>query len=57
LIHHIADSHTNAFIRFKLALTEENPTIKVYNEAQWAELQDSFSMNINASLKILEGSG
>ncbi|SEF59741.1 DinB superfamily protein [Halpernia humi] len=55
LIHHIADSHMNAFVRFKLALTEENPIIKGYDEAKWAELQDSFSMDIDASLKILEG--
>ena len=55
LIHHIADSHMNAFIRFKLALTEENPTIKSYDEKQWAELQDSFSMPIDSSLKIIDG--
>src|SRR5436309_858152 len=39
--HHIADSHMNAFSRFKLALTEENPTIKPYDEAEWANLADS----------------
>ncbi|MGS0746956.1 YfiT family bacillithiol transferase [Halpernia sp. GG3] len=55
VIHHLADSHMNSFIRFKLALTEDNPTIKNYDEAQWAELQDSFSMNIDSSLKILDG--
>lgn len=55
LIHHIADSHINSFIRFKMALTEENPTIKSYDEKQWAELQDSFSMPIEPSLKILDG--
>ena len=38
IVHHIADSHANMYIRFKLALTEENPTIKGYNEADWAEL-------------------
>ena len=41
LIHHCADSHMNAFIRFKLALTEENPTIKPYEESDWAKLPDS----------------
>lgn len=55
LIHHLADSHMNSFMRFKLALTEDNPTIKPYDEAQWAELQDSFSMDIKSSLQILKG--
>ncbi|SFH90538.1 YfiT family bacillithiol transferase [Halpernia frigidisoli] len=55
VINHLADSHMNAFIRFKLALTEDNPVIKAYDEAQWAELQDSFSMGIDSSLKILDG--
>lgn len=55
VIHHLADSHLNSFIRFKLALTEDNPTIKPYDQNQWAELQDSFSMGIDSSLKILEG--
>ena len=41
LVHHIADSHMNALLRFKLALTEDWPTISVYNEAAWAELHDS----------------
>lgn len=55
LVHHCADSHMNAFIRFKLALTENNPTIKPYMEALWAELPDTLDMPINASLLILEG--
>lgn len=55
LIHHLADSHMNSFMRFKLALTEDNPTIKPYDEAKWAELQDSFSMDIKSSLQILKG--
>ncbi len=55
LINHLADSHMNSFIRFKLALTEENPTIKPYNEAKWAELQDSFNMEIKPALQILKG--
>ena len=41
LVHHIADSHMNAYIRFKLALTEENPTIRPYFEDRWAELNDN----------------
>ena len=55
LINHLADSHMNSFIRFKLALTEENPTIKPYNETKWAELQDSFNMEIKPALQILKG--
>jgi hypothetical protein len=41
LAHHVPDSHMNAYIRFKLALTEDEPTIKPYQEARWAELRDS----------------
>jgi uncharacterized damage-inducible protein DinB len=41
LVHHIADSHMNSYVRFKLALTEDWPTIKPYDEAAWAELPDS----------------
>ena len=55
LINHISDSHMNSFIRFKLALTEDNPTIKAYDETKWAELQDSFSMEIKPALQILKG--
>ncbi len=53
LVHHCADSHMNAYIRFKLALTEENPTIKPYEEAEWAKLPDS-SLSIISSLQILD---
>ncbi|WP_042477915.1 YfiT family bacillithiol transferase [Bacillus ndiopicus] len=52
LIHHIADSHMNSYIRFKLALTENEPTIKPYAEDQWAELPDS-ALPINISLTCL----
>jgi len=53
-VHHIADSHANAFIRFKLALTEdEPPTIKPYAEDRWAELGDS-RLPVDVSLKMLE---
>lgn len=51
LVHHVADSHANNYIRFKLALTELNPTIKPYNEAAWAELADS-RLPIGASLSM-----
>lgn len=40
VVHHLADSHMNAYIRFKLALTEDNPVIKPYDEGKWAELPD-----------------
>ena len=53
LVHHIADSHANAYIRFKLAITELNPTIKPYEEALWAELADS-KEPVEYSLQILE---
>ncbi|MCB9245930.1 MAG: putative metal-dependent hydrolase [Flavobacteriales bacterium] len=55
VVHHLADSHMNCLLRFKLALTEDNPTIKPYLEAEWAELSDSREMNIDVSLLILEG--
>ncbi|MFK9092725.1 YfiT family bacillithiol transferase [Bacillus salipaludis] len=53
VIHHIADSHTNSYIRFKLALTEDAPTIKSYNQDEWANLPDS-TMPISVSLKIID---
>jgi len=55
VVHHCADSHMNAFVRFKLALTEDNPVIKPYNEALWAELSDSTSLPVASSLFILKG--
>ena len=55
VVHHVADSHMNAYIRFKLALTEDKPTIKPYNEKAWAELIDSKVLPISISLGILEG--
>jgi len=54
VVHHFADSHMNAVMRIKLALTEENPTIRPYDEAGWA-LQADYRLPIEASLKILEG--
>ncbi len=55
VVHHCADSHSNAFIRFKLALTEENPNIKPYEEALWAELIDGIDNDISFSLMLLKG--
>lgn len=55
LVNHCADSHMNAFIRFKLALTEENPLITAYKQDEWANLTDSKAIPIDASLKIIEG--
>ncbi len=52
-VHHTADSHINGYIRLKLALTEQNPTIKPYEEHLWAELPDS-KMDVDVSLKILD---
>lgn len=53
LVHHVADSHINAYCRFKLALTEDNPTIKPYEEKAWAELNDVKKLPINISLTLL----
>lgn len=55
LVHHCADSHMNAFIRFKLSMTEDIPTIKSYFEDRWAELPDSLSAPASDSLKLLTG--
>lgn len=52
VVHHLADSHMNAYIRFKLALTEDKPTIKPYLEKLWAEMDDS-KLPIDLSLSIL----
>lgn len=54
VVHHVPDSHVNAYVRFKLALTEDNPTIKPYAEAKWAELPDSKSAPIGVSLVLLD---
>lgn len=55
LVHHCADSHMNAFIRIKLTLTENNPTIKPYIESEWAKLSDTTQTPHESSLHILEG--
>jgi uncharacterized damage-inducible protein DinB len=52
LVHHVADSHANSYVRFKLALTEDWPTIKPYDEAAWANLNDS-TLPIDVSLALL----
>jgi DinB superfamily len=54
VIHHLPDSHMNAYVRWKLALTEDEPTIKPYEEARWAELADSKTTAIEVSLSLLE---
>jgi len=51
--HHIPDSHINAYVRFKLALTEAEPTIKTYEEAEWAKLADAQETPIEVSLDLL----
>ena len=52
--HHVPDSHLNSYIRFKLALTEDEPTIKPYDEATWALLGDSVTTPVETSLCLLE---
>ncbi|MEW6736032.1 MAG: YfiT family bacillithiol transferase [Acidobacteriota bacterium] len=54
VVHHLADSHMNSYIRFKLAMTEDEPVIKTYAEDQWAELADARSGSIDLSLTLLE---
>jgi hypothetical protein len=54
-IHHLADSHMNAFMRVKLALTEDKPAVKVINQDAWAGLVDGCSLPVDSSLAILKG--
>ena len=54
VVHHIADSHMNSYIRFKLALTEDKPMIKPYDEKLWADLPDSKLVDINVSLALID---
>jgi uncharacterized damage-inducible protein DinB len=54
VVHHVPDSHMNAYVRFKLALTEDEPTIKPYDEARWAELPDTRETPIESSLALLD---
>ena len=53
VVHHVADSHMNAYIRIKLALTEDNPTVKPYDEKAWAELADTRLVPVNISVTLL----
>jgi hypothetical protein len=54
IVHHIPDSHINSYVRFKLALTEDAPTIKPYDEVRWAEIEDARSAPIELSLDLSE---
>lgn len=54
IVHHVPDSHLNAYIRFKLALTEEEPMIKPYDQTLWAELPDARHTPLETSLTLLE---
>ncbi|HVZ77531.1 MAG TPA: bacillithiol transferase BstA [Gemmatimonadaceae bacterium] len=54
LVHHMPDSHMNAYMRFRLALTEDTPTIKPYSEARWAQLPDARSAPVDSSLALLD---
>jgi uncharacterized damage-inducible protein DinB len=53
LVHHVADSHLQAYTRFKLGLTEDNPTIKPYEEKLWAEMADTREVPVNISITLL----
>lgn len=53
-VHHLADSHMNSYIRFKLAATEERPTVRPYDQDAWAELRDGKSAPIELSLQLLD---
>jgi hypothetical protein len=55
LVHHLADSHMNAFLRFKLVVTEDNPPLKGYDQNAWADAVDGRTLPIAPSLAILEG--
>lgn len=54
LVHHVADSHINAYARFRLAATEEHPTIKPYDERRWADLPDAREADVALSLALLD---
>jgi uncharacterized damage-inducible protein DinB len=55
IVHHMADSHVNSYVRFKWTLTEERPTIKAYDEGRWADLEDTRTGDVAAPLALLEG--
>lgn len=54
VVHHVADSHLNAYVRFKLAVTEDRPTIPTYEEKEWAKLPDAKDAPVEGSLELLE---
>ena len=54
VVHHVADSHLNSYVRFRLALTEDQPTVKPYHEDRWEELSDASTGPVEASLRLLE---
>lgn len=54
VVHHVPDSHLNSYLRFKLAMTEEHPTIKAYDESVWANLDDARNAPVDISLDLLE---
>jgi hypothetical protein len=53
VIHHVPDSHMNMYVRLRMALTEDEPTIKPYDEARWAELEDARTADVEVSLDLL----
>ena len=55
VVHHVADSHMNAYVRFRLALTEDDPVIKPYSQTAWAELADARTGPVEVSLGLLDG--
>ena len=54
VVHHVPDSHMNAYIRLRLALTETAPTIKPYDESAWANLEDAKNAPVDVSLNLLD---
>ena len=54
VVHHLPDSHLNAYVRFRLALTEESPVIRPYDEARWAQLRDASQAPVEVSLTLLD---
>jgi len=55
IVHHLADSHVNSYVRFKWALTEDRPTIKAYDENRWVALADAQAGDVQAALALFEG--
>jgi hypothetical protein len=55
VVHHLADSHMNAFVRAKLILTEDHPTVKPYDQDKWAELVDTKRLPVRSSLALVRG--